>query len=283
MFGKILSMAVIHCHGVDSKDFLQGQLTCNLKLLKSNINKNSKLAAHCSVKGRAISLFRLIYHNDQSFYLIVPKTLMDITLSNLKKYAAFSQTQLENITDNILLVGCDSNAESIEGFNNFETKNADNQIVTTKLCDNLLGLFSKTQNNLTDISQAWKLSNIKSGIPAVYPETSDKLIPQRLNLFELGGLSFKKGCYLGQEVLSRLYYRGTVKYSMVLGKISGPIGIIPGEKISDNNNKHIGTVVDQVTTGSNTYLLFEKLIDTDPNYLYVQEHPIILQTLPYEK
>lgn len=283
MFGKILSMAVIHCHGVDSKDFLQGQLTCNLKLLKPNINKNSKLAAHCSVKGRAISLFRLIYHTDESFYLILPRTMLDITLSNLHKYAAFSQAELNHITNNVLLVGCDIDTESIEDFDNFETQHSENKIVTTEFFGTRLALYNKIENNLSDTSQAWKLSDIKNGMPAVYPETSDKLIPQRLNLLELGGLSFKKGCYLGQEVLSRLYYRGAVKYTMVLGKISSPIIITPGEKITDNNNKSIGIVVDQVTTENDTYLLFEKLIDANPDYLYVQEHSIILETLPYEK
>ena len=290
MFGKLSELATIHCHGKDSKDFLQGQLTCNLKLLKNEVNKNSKLAAHCSPKGRMISLFRLIYQNEQNYYLILPKSMVEITLSNLSKYAVFSEVILEDVTKNILLIGYDNNDQnSKEKDSHCPELKVDYKIVTTELNSNMqLSLYQNINLNtgiqiaFKDISEYWHLLNIQNGIPAIYPETSDKFIPQRLNLQELGGLSFKKGCYIGQEVLSRLYYRGVVKYKMVLGEAELSPPFTPGEKIVDQDKKSIGHLVDSIIYNNNTYLLFEINILADKNYLFILHSKIKLLTLPYE-
>jgi hypothetical protein len=58
---------------------------------------------------------------------------------------------------------------------------------------------------------AWRLLDIADGIPQVYAATSEEFVAQMLNLDALGGVSFQKGCYTGQEVIARAHYRGRVK------------------------------------------------------------------------
>ena len=280
MLGKLTQYAVICCHGRDSKQFLQGQLTCNLKLLSNQKNKNSKLAAHCSSAGRIISLFRLIQKNESHYYLVLPKPMLDITLSHLNKYAVFSEVELRDVSQAIILIGHDVNVRELDSQHN---------IITTEVRENIeLSLFHNTHLssanlvNLEDISAHWHLLMIQNGIPSIYPDTSEKFIPQRLNLFELGGLSFKKGCYLGQEILARLHYRGSVKYRMVLGEVGAQTTLFPGEKITDSNQKTIGYVIDSASKNNKTSLLFEKIISANPDDLYIQQSKIQQLLLPYE-
>lgn len=61
---------------------------------------------------------------------------------------------------------------------------------------------------------AWPLLDILNGIPNIYPETREQFIPQMANLQVIGGVSFKKGCYPGQEVVARMQYLGKLKRSM---------------------------------------------------------------------
>lgn len=60
----------------------------------------------------------------------------------------------------------------------------------------------------------WEYLDIQAGLPCVYPETSDAFVPQMLNLDLLDGISFKKGCYTGQEVVARMHYLGKLKRRM---------------------------------------------------------------------
>jgi folate-binding protein YgfZ len=65
----------------------------------------------------------------------------------------------------------------------------------------------------------WSLLDILSGIPLLGPATIGEFVPQMLNLEALGGLSFTKGCYPGQEVVARLHYRGQLKRRLYLAHI----------------------------------------------------------------
>jgi tRNA-modifying protein YgfZ len=57
----------------------------------------------------------------------------------------------------------------------------------------------------------WALHRILAGEPTVHPETSEHFVAQMLDLDKLGGIDFKKGCYIGQEIIARAHYRGGVK------------------------------------------------------------------------
>ena len=60
----------------------------------------------------------------------------------------------------------------------------------------------------------WEYLDILAGLPMIYPETAGMFVPQHVNLDLVGGVSFQKGCYVGQEVVARLHYRGKSKRRM---------------------------------------------------------------------
>jgi folate-binding protein YgfZ len=61
---------------------------------------------------------------------------------------------------------------------------------------------------------------VAAGIPAILPETQDQFVPQMANMVELGGVSFQKGCYPGQEIVARSQYLGTQKRRMYLAHVA---------------------------------------------------------------
>jgi len=104
----------------------------------------------------------------------------------------------------------------------------------------------------------WQLSEILSGVPEIWPETSEQFLPHYIGLPELGAVSFSKGCYIGQEIVARLQYRGQrIKYGLRLISIPRDItSVAPGENITDPN----GTVVSSVLYKDTAYCLISAKI-----------------------
>lgn len=88
----------------------------------------------------------------------------------------------------------------------------------------------------------WLQLDVSSGIPWIYAATAETFIPQMLNLELVGGVSFKKGCYPGQEVVARSEYRGKVKRRMFAGMCSGPLPP-PGTDVLAWDASPIGKVI----------------------------------------
>ncbi|MGB1327829.1 MAG: YgfZ/GcvT domain-containing protein [Porticoccaceae bacterium] len=110
-------------------------------------------------------------------------------------------------------------------------------------------VFSKTEIN--DISgqdliietKLNSLQRIKAGIADITLETTDQFIPQMLNLDLLDFISFKKGCYTGQEVVARAHYLGAVKRRMYLLALSTDLVPASGSALLDTEGKQIGTII----------------------------------------
>ena len=248
MIGLLSHLGVIQCSGKDSKTFLQGQLSCDLNKLTPGGNC---LGAHCNLQGRAVSLFRLVHTAEENYFLVLPKTMVTIALDALKKYAIFSKIILCDASHEIFLIGGDELMPE-----------------SMPLPDGRYLSFHQHLSALGDYSVEWHQQDIMQGIPAVYPETSGFFIPQRINLVELGAISLKKGCYIGQEILSRLYFKGTVKYKMFLEKIESAEKLTPGEPVFNQLEKTCGHIVDSIIIGNITYVLVEKLIEeSSPLYI----------------
>lgn len=95
----------------------------------------------------------------------------------------------------------------------------------------------------------WRRQNILQGIPVIYPETSDHFVPQTVNLDLLGGISFSKGCYTGQEIVARLHYLGNLKRRMQLWRGSGAVPQAGHTVLPENEAQEVGEIVDAVADG----------------------------------
>ena len=130
-----------------------------------------------------------------------------------------------------------------------------------------------------------RLQRLQAGIPDITEATSDLFIPQMLNLDALDFISFKKGCYTGQEVVARAHYLGTVKRRM--HRLLLPQGYLPqpGEAIHNSDNKALGTVVNAQHSNDNIEILAvlsSSAIDCDQIIINDQKLAVKFLPLPYQ-
>ncbi|MBR9789428.1 MAG: tRNA-modifying protein YgfZ [Vibrionaceae bacterium] len=208
--------------GDDKKSYLQGQVTCDVVSLEKD---QSTLGAHCDAKGKVWSVFRLFHHQD-GYGLIQPKSAIEVELKEIKKYAVFSKVTIDESNDIILgVAGSKANAF----IDNISKESGDVRAINggtaVKVANNrwLLLLTSDVAQSMIENSDAtltthehWNRFDIEAALPFVPAAAQNEHIPQALNLQALGGISFTKGCYTGQETVARAKYRGTNKRAMYI-------------------------------------------------------------------
>ncbi len=313
---ELSTLGLLSIHGSDAKSFLQGQITCNL----NNITPNkSLLGAHCNLKGRMQSLFRIFNdpHDKTSmhYYLTMPTSMLTIAQQNFKKFAMFSKIQIdiatafsgiglygpnamslvENLLGGSFLLeqdySCVSKVTNNEAFHITRLPGQDPRFEIWGKIEIIKQLWQTFLPNCKPISpSAWELLDIQSGIPTIYPTTVDLILPHHANLSMLNGISFDKGCYLGQEVIARMQYRGKIKkhlyraFVQECDKAPWPGAEILSEPFSANEAP--GIVVRSSETSASSYELLVVLDEQYQNFenvrLYLADGPKVHRLdLPY--
>lgn len=223
--------------GADSEKYLQGQVTADVAALTEH---QHVLAAHCDAKGKMWSNLRL-FRRDGGFALIERRSIRDAQLTELKKYAVFSKVTIAADDEHVLLgvAGFQARAALANLFTTLP--DAETQVVQEG-ATSILWFEHPAERFLlvTDVataemiseklrgeaqlnnSQQWLALNIEAGLPVIDAANSAQFIPQATNLQALGGISFKKGCYTGQEMVARAKFRGANKRALwyLAGKAS---------------------------------------------------------------
>lgn len=138
----------------------------------------------------------------------------------------------------------------------------------------------------------WQAQDIAAGLGWVVSATHELFIPQTLNLDLIGGLSFTKGCYPGQEVVARSHYRGTIKRRMVQGFIQAMAPSraeeLPGSDIYDGTRPDApcGRVINAANANGAGHILFEAALadlgQADFRLGAADGPAITLESLPYD-
>ena len=293
---------LIKASGVDAEKFLQGQSTNDVRQVTAN---HSQFNAFCNHKGRIIVNFRL-FRRDDAFYLFMPQESVATTLKRLKMYVLRAAVKLEDYSDNLVRIGvaganssqiltdCLGYAPPAEVNASFTT--AQTTILQVPGIQPCYLLFSETMLELWQClsktihpvgANAWQLLNILSGIPQIVPATTENFIPQMVNYNQIDGVSFKKGCYTGQEVVARMQYLGSLKRRMYLAKIATNTLPQIGEQLCINAEvQDVGKIVNAQahSDGGVVVLAVIKMeyAETTPIYLLHQQgEPLQFMDLPY--
>ena len=188
--------ALLRFSGPDAPAFLQGQLTCDVLALKPGI---STYGGYCNPKGRLLATFLLIA-DDAGFIMMLPAALAEPIRKRLAMYILRSKVKLEDVS--ATHVACStpgSQASSALSLPGHRT----------------LAILPRDQaNGIGTDSGAWAAADIAAGIPVITPATQEEFVPQMVNLDLIGGLSYSKGCYPGQEIVARMHYLGRLKQRM---------------------------------------------------------------------
>ena len=205
--------AIISISGADATEFIQGQMTQDIGAIGDD---EAKMTAILNPQGRVVSS-ALIMHWDDSIILVLSKNTADDLIIWLSRFILRSKVTVSRLE--ACIYGLNQNLEDIESDNlGLEKENFCLRSIETDPERTLL--ITKSPHDLekssitTMSSRNWKLADIQAGIPIIYKENIAKFIPQMINLDRINGISFKKGCYTGQEIVARVQHRGEIKRRM---------------------------------------------------------------------
>lgn len=246
---------VLAVRGSDAGKFLQGQLTCNINYLTEQY---ASLGARCTQKGRMQSSFRILLQGD-GVLLAMARELVEPQLADLKKYAVFSKSKLTDESDAWVRFGLVDGQPALAalGLELGEESNVaarHEALVAVRVSPQRAELWVPAEEAEAVRQQlaqhlpqgelnAWLLGQVRAGIAQVMPETRETFIPQMLNLQAVGGVSFKKGCYTGQEIVARMQYLGKLKRRLYRLSLADGQPPAPGTALfSPNHASAVGEV-----------------------------------------
>ncbi len=213
--------AIVEVSGSQAKEFLQGQLTIKMEDITA---EHHKLSGYCNLQGRLHGLFYVAKApmQDEAYWLVMPLSITNHIIKTLKKYAMFSKVTITHLDATHTMLGfinatIDEAAKPGSSLTSISGNKAILQLSSQRAL--LLGTHQCIKgiqdNQLSEVTmstqQAWDYLDIKSGLPFIFEDTIECFLPHHLNLGKLGALHFAKGCYLGQEIIARMEYKGKIK------------------------------------------------------------------------
>ena len=221
--------------GGDAQAFLQNLLSNDIREVG---DARAQLSSFNTAKGRMLATL-LIWREGDDYLLQLPRVLCEPMCKKLSMYVLRAKVKIADTSDTIISLGLSgTNAQEIL------------QRQFAELPQAPLGLIGAAPTNIIRIgdtrfqintgapqaqalwqalsqqaqpagSVCWDWLNIRSGIPVILPQTQEKFVAQMVNYDLIDGVSFKKGCYPGQEIVARMQYLGQTKRRMYLAHIDG--------------------------------------------------------------
>lgn len=253
-FIKLNSLTTLIFKGEKTLEFLQGQLTCDMRELSHH--GTYSLTAVCDHRGRMLANFWVVHYHDH-FLFILPKVLAQTVKAHLQKYAIFSKVTITEdahffIAEHSLLETPSKNYFS-ECIGIHLPSEHRYLILAEK------NIFEKSAVNYDE--NHWKKNNIADELCILYRETSLLFTPQMIGLERQGGVSFTKGCYVGQEIIARTHYLGTLKRHLHALKIQSDQPVNPGDPLKNDQGEAIGVVTEAVKITENSYEILAVIQD----------------------
>jgi tRNA-modifying protein YgfZ len=295
----------IEISGVQAKRFLQGQLTCDLEEVSLT---QTRLGGYCNPQGRLRTLFRLLQTTDSSYCLLLPQELIASVMPVLIKYGQFDRLKIRDLSEEQYHIGYAGPIAALAAYfgtlpeaNHAAVKHQDLTVINVSALTELpqfeiigplpsiVTCWEILQQHASAIaSHYWDAFAIAAGLPRITTATTEHFLPHDLNLPALQAVSFQKGCYVGQEIIARMHYRGKPKRHLYRFQIMGKELPAPGSPVwgtDANTEKEVGNLVMAATTWTGTLeglaVIDDKAL-TLPLYLQnVGKLPLERLDLPY--
>lgn len=296
---------LISVDGEDAADFLQGQLTNDVRDVSQ---QHSQLSAYCTHKGRMLANFRL-FKRDDSFYLRLPQPLLESILKRISMFILMAKVSMKDSSDTLVKIGLSGPTSSeklaelvSEVPNETDDVTQANGLTIIKCAGELpryeiygelepvKTLWGKLDVNAGSAGAGvWESLDILAGIPTIYQQTSEAFVPQMTNMQVINGVNFQKGCYTGQEVVARMQYLGKLKRRMFRIHVNSNELVTPGDKLFSKDSKSgqgTGQIVNAQIDSNGGYsaLAVIDIADAEAGMLQLHDEngpAISVQSLPY--
>ena len=259
----LTQLGLLEARGADAATFLQGQLSNDVRAVTP---ARAQLSSYNSPKGRMLAVLHVARAGD-AYLLEVHRSVLDGVLKRLRLYVLRSKVTLAEAAGRALFgVAGAAAAEAVAALGlpvpaapldcawdgdtgvlrRLGATPRFTLVVPSAQAAALAARLAALAAPGTE--QDWRRLDLEAGVPTVYPQTQDRFVAQMCNLDALGGISFDKGCYTGQEIIARVHYRGAVKRHMETRRLAGPPPD-PGTRLEN------GEVVDAVADGPGSLAL----------------------------
>lgn len=266
---KLSHMAIIEVSGEDAEAFLHGQFTINVKTLP---NDYWKFSAWCNPKGRVRTTL-IIYRYENTFIILLPAKLKDKFIQQMSMYVLRAKVQLSDQSNTLDIKGISIKNNTLNElfniyYNEMHRLNISHtaHILTLShqydLCHRYLLVSTPDNPKLQTLTKTltpvdistWQLSDIRAGYPWLSTQTTEQFLPQMLNLDQLNGLDYQKGCYPGQEIIARLHFLGKLKRRLHLAYCNSNTIPESGTAIHAKQQQ-VGTVINAQRTSDKQFHL----------------------------
>ena len=270
--GTILSplthLGLIACDGDEAKTFLHNQVTSDINHLASDA---AQYSAWCSAKGRMLASF-LIYREAGDYRLLLSADLVPSIAKRLQMFVLRAKVKIADLSTSRVVLGvAGPQAEAALVAAGLPVPAQPLQTATSSEASvirlhhqrfQVIVLREAAQSLWTKLATlarpagppAWMWLQVEAGVPLISEATREEFVPQMLNFEQLGGVSFHKGCYPGQEVVARTQYLGKVKRHLYRLRSSAPLAVGGVVYSPENAEQPCGTVVNAAPAPSGGYV-----------------------------
>ncbi|MGQ0579894.1 MAG: CAF17-like 4Fe-4S cluster assembly/insertion protein YgfZ [Betaproteobacteria bacterium] len=270
---------LLHISGADAQTFLQGQLTCNVLQVTPTA---ARFGGSCTPKGRLIADF-LLMRTPQAYLMHLPADSCAVLAERLRKFVLRARVQIERETAlrAIGIAGPDAETllrqsvgeppklplESVQYPRATLLRLPGTAFLAIAPQPEVAGLWDVLVRQATVAGMdCWNWLQVRAGIPWITAATREQFVPQMVALEAIGGVDFQKGCYPGQEIVSRTHYLGAVKRALRFGHGKGAAAA--GDTLLSTAGQSRGIVVNAAPAPEGgTDLLAVVQTDTDDNQL----------------
>jgi folate-binding protein YgfZ len=250
-------LGVIAFRGEDTATFLQGQLTNDVRSLHADA---AQWNGYCSPKGRLLGNF-LMWRQSEDYCLQLSGDILPAVQKRLSMFILRAKVQGRDASDErVRLVVAGKQALAAvsaamgavpEAAMRSMTSDAgqvirvgDDKFVLSVAPERAAAVWQALFQSTTPVgAPVWDWLRLNAGIPMIVAATQEQFVPQMVNLEVIGGVSFQKGCYPGQEIVARSQYLGKLKRRMFLAHVDAEAA--PGDNLysADLAGQATGTVV----------------------------------------
>jgi folate-binding protein YgfZ len=246
----LTDLGVIQIEGEEAAKFIHGQLTHDFALLGLD---TARLAAFCNAKGRMQASFIGFKRPGGVVVLVCSRDLLATTLKRLSMFVMRAKAKLSDASDRFQVFGLAGDA-TISGATHAssvwsKTDLDAGSLVTLYPADGtprqllVAPTGQATPPGATLSTEQWAWGEVRSGVAMLTQPVQEAFVPQMLNYESVGGVSFKKGCYPGQEVVARSQFRGTLKRRAFIAHCLAPAASGTAVFAQNDAEQPVGLVV----------------------------------------
>ena len=277
--------ACIQVSGEDSQKFLQGQFSNDITEVTDSVYQYSSYSTN---QGKVIAIFRIL-KNNQGYLLLINKDVAKYFIERLSMYILMSKVNIEEQKNykiygvlgksvkNILLNNALKENEYVKSSENIILNNKNKYMPAATIIKIKSNNSESDELLQSEINVDYNVNELIDNLlllPRITMATKETYIPQVLNLEDLNGINYKKGCYTGQEIVARTHYLGKIKKKIFLLEHNEK-DIDAGDKIHDDDGELVGEIFTSAQKINDIFLSIGVIrLDSIDKNIYAKENSL---------